>query len=101
MPLPLEIHPQAIREARAARRWYAQRSVLVAQQFVAELDRAVVQVTSAPQSLPSYLHGTRVCRLRRFPYLLVFIERPASVLVIAIAHARRRPGYWSRRTNRP
>jgi len=96
-PVRLEVHPQAIVEACAARRWYAQRSVAAANQFVAELDHAVVQITSAPQQWPSYLHGTRVYRLRRFPYLAVYRELPGSVQVVAVAHGRRKPGYWRRR----
>jgi hypothetical protein len=34
-------HPEAVAEARAARRWYADRSPLAAAAFVAELDHAL------------------------------------------------------------
>lgn len=96
-PMRLEVHPQAITEARAARRWYAQRSAAVANRFVAELDHAVIQITTAPQQWPAYLHGTRVYRLRRFPYLIVYHESAGAAQIIAVAHVRRKPGYWRRR----
>jgi hypothetical protein len=32
-----------------------------------------------------------------FPYVLVFYVRQASAIVLAIAHAKRRPGYWADR----
>jgi plasmid stabilization system protein ParE len=96
-PVRLEIHPRAIAEARAARRWYAQRSSSVAAQFVVELDHAIAQITTAPPQWPPYLHGTRVYRLRRFPYLIVYSELVSAVQVIAVAHTKRRPGYWRRR----
>lgn len=96
-PMRPEFHPRAVVEARAARRWYAQRSVAAANQFVAELDDAVVQITNAPQQCPPYLHGTRAYRLLRFPYLVVYQESPSAVQVVAVAHGRRRPGYWRRR----
>src|SRR5713226_9987563 len=96
-PIPLEIHPQAIRDARAARRWYARRSVAAANQFVVALDHAIAQITGAPQSWPPYLHGTRFYRLRRYPYLVVYVEASASVQIIAVAHTSRRPSYWKRR----
>jgi len=35
--------------------------------------------------------------LKRFPYSLVFRDEPEYILVIAVAHHRRRSGYWSRR----
>lgn len=96
-PQRLEVHPRAVAEARAARRWYGQRSAALANRFVAALDEAVAQVLAAPQQWPAHLHGTRVYRLRRFPYLVVYQELPASVQVVAVAHGRRRPGYWRRR----
>jgi plasmid stabilization system protein ParE len=96
-PLRLEIHPRAAVEAGAARRWYAQRSPATAQRFVAELDRAIQRITAAPQQFPPYLHGTRVYRIPRFPYLIVYLEASGLVQVLAVAHGKRRPGYWRRR----
>jgi plasmid stabilization system protein ParE len=69
-PKPVEFDPRAVEEARAARRWYARRSQAVAERFLAELDRAVERIGSTPQIWPTYFHGTRVFRLRRFPYLI-------------------------------
>jgi plasmid stabilization system protein ParE len=98
MSLPsLEIHPRAALEAREARRWYARRSVAVANRFISELDHAIAQITAAPQQWSPYLHGTRVYRLRRYPFLVVYESSAVLVRVIAVAHARRRPGYWRRR----
>ena len=39
-PRPIELHPEAIAEARDARTWYAQRSYVAADAFMAELDQA-------------------------------------------------------------
>jgi plasmid stabilization system protein ParE len=94
---PVDFDPRAVREARAARRWYARVSAALATAFLAALDDAIAQVGAAPLAWPPHVHGTRVFRLRRFPYHLVYVEQPAGVLVIAVAHNRRRPGYWRRR----
>jgi hypothetical protein len=32
--------------------------------------------------------------LDRFPYVIFFAQERDHVLVVAIAHAKRRPGYW-------
>jgi toxin ParE1/3/4 len=93
----IEIHPRAIIEARVARRWYARRSASAAHHFFAELEHGVAQITAAPQQWPTYLGGTRVYRLRRFPYLIVYREVVGAVQVIAVAHSRQKPGYWRKR----
>ena len=94
----VEFHPLAIEEARDARQRYARVSQTLADQFMAELDSAVAAIGTNPPGYPPHLHGTRVCRLHRFPYHLVYFEvAPDRVLVLAVAHNRRRPGYWRRR----
>jgi plasmid stabilization system protein ParE len=98
MTLPLvEFDHRAINEARAARNWYARRSVAVAERFMAELDRAIEKISEKPDSWPKYLLGTRCFRLRRFPFLLVYWQTGSSVLILAVAHGKRRPGYWRKR----
>ncbi|MBM4047837.1 MAG: type II toxin-antitoxin system RelE/ParE family toxin [Planctomycetes bacterium] len=94
MGKPVESHPEAVEEARAAREWYAERSPQAAEAFVAELDRAIEKIAEAPGRWPTHLHGTRRVLLRRFPFLVVYRERKDVVQVIAVAHGRRRPGYW-------
>jgi hypothetical protein len=36
--------------------------------------------------------------LPRFPFAVAYVIRGDDVLVLAIAHTRRRPGYWRGRT---
>ncbi len=40
----------------------------------------------------------RRIRLRPFPLTIIYRERNAAIEVLAVAHNRRRPGYWSKRT---
>src|SRR5262245_47645455 len=95
----VDFHPLALREAQQAYRWYARRSPAAAQRFQWAF-RAVVQriEQSAEQGTP-YAQAYRWFRLRRFPYLLYYkIRDPQPVLIYAVAHGCRRPGYWLRRT---
>ncbi|MBP88756.1 MAG: hypothetical protein CMJ64_18930 [Planctomycetaceae bacterium] len=48
---------------------------------------------------PTYLHGTRRYLLERFPYFVVYRETEEKLQVIAIAHGKRKPGYWRRRVD--
>ena len=95
--VPLELHPAAIEETAAAHRWYLERSQQAADAFVAEVDRAVEMIAGASERWPEYIHGTQRFLLRRFPYSVVYRRRLEGVEVIAVAHARRRPGYWRSR----
>jgi plasmid stabilization system protein ParE len=97
MAAKLEFLPEAIDEAAAARQWYAERSKRAASRFMAELDRAVERILDAPDRWPAHVRDTRFYRLRRFPYLVVDHVAGETVTVIAVAHGRRRPGYWKNR----
>jgi toxin ParE1/3/4 len=39
----------------------------------------------------------RRCLLQRFPYSIIFSIEPEYILVIAVAHVKRKPGYWVER----
>ena len=94
----VEFHPIAIEEARAARWWYARVSPNLAAQFMLALDSAIARIGTNLPGYPEHIHGTRAARLKRFPYLLVYLEKsPDRAMIIAVAHKRRRPGYWRRR----
>lgn len=92
----LDFHPRAVVEARKARNWYAKRSPAVASRFMAEFDRAVERILEGPEQWPKHILGTRHVKLRRFPYLIIYQLGPI-IRVIAVAHGRRRPGFWRKR----
>ena len=94
---PVDVHPEAIAEARVAFRWYRDRSETAAEAFLAELDRAIDLISEAPMRWPAYVHRTRRFLLRRFPFVVVYREVGETIQVIAVAHGRRKPGYWKER----
>lgn len=95
--LLFEFHQEAILEAREATAWYAERSLIAASKFKNELRQAEASVTKHPSAWSPYLHGTRCFQLEHFPYGLVYIERADRIIGIAVAHLKRRPGYWRER----
>jgi len=91
-------HRLAAREYRSARNWYRARSVKVAQRFGMAVDRAADRIIADAESLPVLTGTYRYARIARFPYVLVFRRTQEDVvMVVAVAHTSRRPGYWRRR----
>lgn len=94
------IHPEARIEVLAALAYYdeldTQQGTSLAAELQKRIDTAVVQIAETPLAYPPYVFGTRRCLLRRFPYAIVFDTDP-EVLVLALSHTKRRPGYWKDR----
>jgi toxin ParE1/3/4 len=97
MARPLEVHPEAVLEAQAAYIWYRDRNHTAAEAFLAELDRAVELISESPRRWPIHVHGTRRFLLRRFPFSVVYRELGETLQIVAVAHGRRKPGYWKDR----
>ncbi len=97
----IELHPKAIAEARDAREWYEERSAAAAGAFMAELDLAIDSICEFPDRWARYLHGTRRYLMKRFPYLAVYRATADKLQVIAVAHGKRKPGYWRYRLKTP
>jgi plasmid stabilization system protein ParE len=95
--LPVVLHPDAVEEAQAAWQWYLERSQSAADSFLAELDHGVESISEAPERWPLFVHGTRRFLFRRFPFQIVYRVANDRIEVVAIAHGRRKPGYWKTR----
>jgi toxin ParE1/3/4 len=91
------LHPEAVAEAQIAREWYEARSPAAGHLFLAELDRAIESIAEAPRRWAKYRFGTRRYLMRRFPFGVIYRISERDVEILAIAHGRRRPGYWRER----
>ena len=93
----VSFHPEAAAELEAGLAWYAARSGKVAEQFLAELDRAIAVILRSPRGWKQIIGPWRRYPLRRFPFLIYFRETDRGIAIVAVAHGRRRPGYWRER----
>ena len=81
--------------------WYDERVSGLGERFLSEVQSAFARIDEKPLVGPPWTHrrlpaGVRRMFLRSFPYSAVYVLEPRLV-VIAVAHLRRRPGYWSKR----
>ena len=91
------IHPAAEAEYQGALEWYPERSSQAAARFEIAFDRAIEFIRSQPTMFPRCDPVHRFILLKRYPYSLIYRVDGDSVRVIAVAHTKRRPGYWSQR----
>jgi toxin ParE1/3/4 len=94
---PYRFHPQAWQEVEAAETWYRQRNPEASVRFLSAIHDALEGLARWPQRWPIYRHGTRRFILYRFPFSIIYRDEDTSVSVVAIAHHKRRPGYWKDR----
>lgn len=93
----VELHPEAAVEAQAAREWYDERGPALGKAFLAELDRAIDRIVESPDRWPKFRAGIRRYLMRRFPFMVIYRQIGEVIQVLAVAHARRKPGYWRHR----
>jgi plasmid stabilization system protein ParE len=94
---PLNFHPAARREITDAHGWYIRQSVQAADGFYEELLPALDRVHARPRLYPPHFYGTQRVVLDRYPFSIVYRELLHEIQIVAVAHAKRRPGYWTNR----
>jgi plasmid stabilization system protein ParE len=90
----VRFHPAARRELSPAKFWFADRDPNSPQQFQDELDAAIAMLSDFPLAGQAHLAETRRMVLRSVPYALIYRIESSEVRIIAVAHTKRRPGYW-------
>ena len=99
----LELHPEARAELRSAAIWYDGRRPGLGDEFISEISSALNRIGDTPESYPQWPRtraaGSVIRRatIQRFPSVIAFEKHEQHVLVLAVAHAKRRPLYWLRR----
>ena len=93
---------EADAEYRLAGRWYEERREHLGIEFFDAVDATVDHIVATPQAgglvprVPSELPVRRRA-VARYPYHVIYIEAATEIRILAIAHDRRKPGYWHTR----
>ncbi len=102
MSKEVRIEPEAEADISEAMAWYDDARAGLGDEYFAEVRLAVRSLaTVGPECRPvqgvAAELGVRRKLVRRFPYMIVFIELPLVVRVLAVAHVKRRPRFWQDR----
>lgn len=93
---------EAEKELREASLYYENKQQGLGARFLERVRRTLLAIGGDPQRFPAY-EGRRLARrfrrarVSRFPYVVVFYSRQDKVVIVAVAHTSRRPGYWRNR----
>ena len=102
MTRSIRLDDEAAEEVEAAVSWYETQRPGLGLELLASLEEARIGLVDSPGVFPlvpevSIRLGVRRCPVPRFPFSLVFVELADEMRVLAVAHSRRRPGYWRSR----
>jgi len=99
-PLQAEWHRLAIAEANDGYETYEEAVDGDGERFRDRIREALAVICTQPEGYAAFedVPEVRRVRLKPFSYYLVYRARGAALQVIAVAHTRRRPAYWSGRT---
>ena len=77
--------------------WYAKRSQRAAEGFEIAFEQALEEIARAPLQFAFCDQRQRRFLMRRYPYQVVYRIEGGQIVVIATAHAKRKPRYWKDR----
>lgn len=96
--MKVEFHPEALDEFEGAAQFYRRLQPGLEIRFVACIESVLRQVSEAPTRWRIFEEDVRRCLVRVFPYAVLYSIEPDCILIIAVMHCSREPGYWRHRT---
>jgi len=94
---PYSFHETARLEFDEAADYYDAEHRGLGLQFIDGVARSVTQIREFPESCEVARGGNRAKPVAGFPYSIIYSFVDGHVRVLAVAHHRRRPFYWSGR----
>ncbi|MEH1791988.1 MULTISPECIES: type II toxin-antitoxin system RelE/ParE family toxin [unclassified Nostoc] len=90
-------HPTALSEYGEAVNFYAERRVELAQAFINAIEDTIFRIIQSPNRWAIVEENIRRCLTRKFPYGILYTIEEDYILILAVMHCSREPGYWKER----
>jgi plasmid stabilization system protein ParE len=87
-------HPDARDEFERAIEYYEECEAGLGLDFAGEVHDAIQRIVDYPEAWAEAAPGIRRCLARRFPYGVLYAVHEDRIVILAVMHLRRRPGYW-------
>jgi toxin ParE1/3/4 len=92
-----EFHPEARLEFLESAAFYQGCRPGLGVAFANEIESVLRLIIEAPDRFPFIGEDVRRCLARRFPYGILYAIETDYILIIAVMHCSRKPGYWRNR----
>jgi toxin ParE1/3/4 len=92
-----KFHPGALEDYQEAAKWYAQRDPELAFRFVDAVEQAIMKAAQTPDQWRLVEQNVHRCFTHVFPYGILYTVEFDHILIVAVMHCSREPGYWRRR----
>lgn len=84
-------------EIRESALFYNKESYGLGLDFARKIKTTIRCITQFPEAWPRFSNEFRQCQLERFPFSIVYYVEPSRIVIVAVAHQKRRPAYWKTR----
>jgi len=84
-------------ELQDAINYYNEQSEGLGYEFANEVKLTTDRILGFVDSWPKLSANTRRARTNRFPYGLVYTNDNEVIIIVAVMHLHRKPGYWKSR----
>lgn len=88
---------EAEAELHEAAQFYESRQSGLGDSFIDEIEKAVQDIEQRPYRWPVSRGIVRRCLVPKFPYAVLYLIHHEEIIVVAIMHLSRAPGYWFNR----
>jgi toxin ParE1/3/4 len=96
-PKRIVYHPQALDELIDAAEYYDLCSPGLGGRFVDGVESAADFICKNPYLLAPDKSGCRKYVMKKFPFLIIYRVKDDCIYILAVAHGKRKPGYWKKR----
>ena len=90
-------HPEAFGELEEAVNFYRLRGTNLGERFLREVRGAVEKILATPERWKILEDDVRRCFVNVFPYAVLYTIEADNILIVAVMHGKRQPGYWHKR----
>ena len=91
-------HPEALSEYSKATQYYFEIAPSLASAFITQVENGINQILLYPQAWQPIETDVRRCLIKRFPFGIYYtVEDNNSIMIQAVMHLSRKPGYWEGR----
>ena len=92
--IPDRLHPEALAEMIKAALRYDRESSGLGFRFLGAIDNARLALRRDPLLRAPDAKARRKWQVKKFPYAVIYRFQADEVFILAVAHAKRAPGYW-------